>query len=350
MVEAISETYSPLLKQQLTPQNIVTTCGATEALYATFQAFVDPGDEVITFEPFFDTYLGAVIMAGGKLKPIPLRLPNKNSNDLKSSDFTFDREELKQAFNEKTKLIVLNTPHNPTGKVFTLDEMEFIAQLVRDHPRCIVIADEVYEWITFDNATHHRIATLDGMWERTVTISSAAKTFSVTGWKIGWAIGSPDLIAAVTKAHVYVIFSIVTPLQDSVARSLRYALANNFYQELRESYLKKRDFLVDALRKAGLSPIVPQGSFFILVNVKDIKLRPDQGMNTITNLNMDTKDWKISRWLTTDIGVTTIPCSSFYSEENKCEDYVRFAFCKTDEILEKAAEKLLQITNQQDKE
>lgn len=340
LTEEISKTYSPLLNKKIETSNMVVMAGATESLYATFQAFVDDGDEVITFEPFFDTYLGAVKMAGGILRPIPLRLPLDKVEDLKSSDFQFDREELRKAFNEKTKLIVLNTPHNPTGKVFTYEEIEFIASLVRSHPRCIVVSDEVYEWMTYDNTPHYRIATFEGMWERSVTISSVAKTFSVTGWKMGWAIGTPQIIAAITKAHVFAVFSIATPLQDSIARALKIASETNYYEDLRVTYQRKRDFFVKALREAGLNPIVPQGSFFVLVNIKDIKLKEGQGYQTLTNLNMEVRDWRVSRWLTTDVGVTTIPCSSFYTEENRCDDYIRFAFCKTDEVLEEASKRL----------
>lgn len=345
LVEQLVQTYSPLLKQDLRTENVIVTDGASEALYTAIQAFVDPGDEVITFEPYFDLYEGAVIMSGGVIKPVPLYLEEskKNKDDLTSGDLVFDVEKLKSAFSDKTKVLLLNTPHNPTGKVFSKEELETIASIVKDHPRCIILSDEVYEWMVYDDAEHIRIATFDGMWERTLTISSAAKTFSVTGWKVGWAIGPQELVSALMRAHAYIVFCVNTPFQDALSKAFKHAREVNYFNTLREEYQKRRDFIIKALKEAGLKPIKPQGTFFTIADISKISLKDSEGTETITGVNMGIKDWRVSRWLTTDIGVTSIPCSVFYSEENRYDDFIRFAFCKTDDILQEASERLKKL-------
>jgi aspartate/methionine/tyrosine aminotransferase len=350
LVRAIAETYSPLLNRKLTPEtDVCVSVGASEAIYLCVAAFVNPGDEVILLEPFFDIYIGAVSLCNGVARYVPLRLKTEKTGanaEQKSSDWVLDESELRAAFTPKTKLIILNTPHNPLGKVFSRDELEMIARVVKEHNNCVVVSDEVYEWLTYDGVKHERIATLPGMWERTVTVSSASKTFSVTGWKIGWTIGPKELIAPIMKVQSYVCFSVATPLQEAVAVALETAPKLDYFSSLRNMYQKKRDFLVKSLRECGLNPIIPQGSFFILVDVRQISLRGNEGREkakTITGLNFHLKDWNVCRWLTTDIGVAAIPCSAFYSAEHLTTDVIRFCFCKTDETLQLAQQRLAKL-------
>lgn len=253
-------------------------------------------------------------------------------------------DELKAAITPKTKSIIINTPHNPTGKVFTHQELSEIANIVRENPRIIVITDEVYEWITYDNITLSRFCTLPGMWDRTLTVSSAGKTFSVTGWKIGWIYGPERLINAAARCHQFVCFSVATPLQEAVAVSFEHALANDFFNQLRQMYTKKRDFLLEVLKDVGLNPITPEGSFFILTDITKFNLKEGQGQSpSLTNMCLDRKDWNFCRWLTTEVGVAAIPCSAFYlttETEKPPTNVVRFAFCKTEEDLRSAREKL----------
>lgn len=207
-----------------------------------------------------------------------------------------------------------------------------------------MVTDEVYEWITFDNVKMSRFCTLPGMWDRTITISSAGKTFSVTGWKIGWVYGPERLVNAVARCHQFVCFSVATPLQEAVAVALEEALRTNFFAQLRETYTKKRDFFMNVLSDVGLSPISPEGSFFILTDISKFNLKEGQGQTqSITNMFLDRKDWNFCRWLTTECGVAAIPCSAFYLSSDKEEpptNVVRFAFCKTDEDLEEARKRL----------
>lgn len=342
LVRRLAEFYGPKLGRTIDPMTeVITTAGATEALYALVTALTGPGDEVVLIEPFFDIYIGSVIMAGAKPVHVPLHFkPNANSKERSSADFVLDEDEFRAAINERTKLVMLCTPQNPTGKVFSRKELEFIADCVRPFPQVTVVSDEVYEWLTYDGVEHIRFATLPGMWDQTLTVSSAGKTFSVTGWKVGWVVGPAPRIQAISRAHQFIIFSIATPFQEAVATALAEAEKNNYFSELRESYQKKRDFLYSALDDAGLNPVRPQGSFFIVADVSHIKLRDDQGRTGITNLCPDVHDWRVCRWLTTDVGVAAIPISSFYSEEHNNTSLVRFAFCKTDDILQAAASRL----------
>jgi aspartate/methionine/tyrosine aminotransferase len=351
LVNALADLYSEPLKQKLEPSNVLVTGGASEALFAAGQAFLDPGDEVILFEPFFDIYGGALSFAGAKIVPVQLHLrkpaktdPDGPEPELSSSMYQFNFDELSAAFNDKTKMIWINTPHNPTGKMFSVAELEQIASLVRKYPRVIVLSDEVYEWITFDGQVHHRFANITDMWERTLTVSSAAKTFSITGWKVGWALGPAPLIAACSRAHEYIIYCIATPLQESVAKAIRDAMAGTYFEELRLSYSRKRQIVVDALRAAGLNPIIPQGAFYVTVDVSHIELAPSDGLETLTGIQMDRKDWKIARWLTAIVGVTPIPCSAFYVPEHMDNaSILRFAFCKTEELLHEAAKRFTKL-------
>jgi N-succinyldiaminopimelate aminotransferase len=298
-------------------REILVTHGATEALCAAILGLVNPGDEVIIFEPFYDSYVPNVTLAGGTPRFYTLRQP----------EWRIDREELAALFNEKTKLIIVNTPHNPTGKVFTRAELGLIAELCQEHD-VIALTDEVYEHIVFDGRTHHLLAQTPGMADRTLTVSSLGKTFSVTGWKVGWIIAHPDLLTAAFRTHQFMTFCGAAPLQEAAAVAL--ASNNDYYAHLLSDYTQKRDFLMAALNDAGLPPISPAGTYFVMVDISDSGF-PD--------------DVTFCRHLTTQIGVAAIPPSAFYHHPADGARLARFAFCKSQAVLEEAAVRLKKLNN-----
>jgi len=332
LVNAIAAVYSPLFGRALDPMSeIVVTTGATEGIFATMQGLVNPGDEVILIEPFYDSYPAAVLMAGGTPVYVPLR-PAAGATS--AAQWSLDMDELAAAITPRTKLLVVNTPNNPVGKIFSQAELESIAALVQAHD-LVVLSDEVYEWMTYDGVPHIRLATLPGMWERTITLGSAGKTFSVTGWKIGWAIAPRQLAHAVLMAHQWIPFAVTTPLQEAVGAAFEQVEKRGYFAELGAMYNAKRDKLAGALADVGLTPVIPQGSYFILVDTAHLDAP------TPTD---DPRDVQICRWLTREIGVAAIPPSAFYSPGHKvlAADVARFCFCKTDGVLDAAAQRLRQ--------
>ncbi len=335
LVNALAECYSPLFGRELDPlREIVISTGATEGIFATMQGLVDPGDEVILIEPFYDSYPAAVTMAGGTPVFVPLRAVEGSTS---ASEWLLDMDELAAAFSPRTKLLVVNTPMNPIGKVFSLQELTQIANLVQQH-NVLVLSDEVYERMVYPAAdgtptTHVRLATLPGMWERTLTLGSAGKTFSVTGWKIGWAIGPVPLVHAVLMAHQWIPFTVATPLQEAVAAAVVQAPKENYYEWLAMTYQAKRDKLLSALEDVGLTPVRPDGSYFILVATGHLDVPVPAGT---------LRDVAVCRWFTTDVGVTAIPPSPFYSPDHQylTDNLARFCFCKTDDMLDEAALRL----------
>ena len=318
----LAATYSPRLNRQLDPEtDIVVTSGATEAIMAGVLGLVDPGDEVIVFEPFYDSYVPAVQFAGGIPRYVPLRAP-----DTHHSQWWFDADELANAFNARTKLILLNTPHNPTGKVYTRAELQQIAELCHKWD-VYVLSDEVYEFIVFDAHEHVSIATLPGMWERTLTVSSGGKTFSLTGWKIGWSIAPPALNAAVSGTHQFITFSTSAPMQEAIAAGFAEAEARGYYAELQAMYQHRRDLLADALQAVDLRPYRPAGTYFILCDISHLGFADDVAF---------------CRFLTTEVGVTAIPPTFFYSKEHRYlgQQLARFSFCKQEATLQEAARRL----------
>lgn len=335
LVNALAATYGPLFGRELDPmQEIVVTVGATEGIYATIQALVDPGDEVILIEPFYDSYPASVIMAGGTPVYVPLR---QQPNATHASQFALDMDELAAAISPRTRLLVINTPQNPLGKVFSRQELEQVAALAQQHD-LLVLSDEVYEWMVYPALDgppiqHVRMATLPGMWERTITLGSAGKTFSVTGWKIGWAIAPPHLAQAVFMAHQWIPFAVATPLQEAVGAALEEAPRQDYYSWLAKMYQAKRDKLLDVFNEVGLTPIRPDGSYFIIVDTRDLDVPVPDGTR---------RDVAVARWFTREVGVAAIPPSHFYSEAHQSltENLARFCFCKTDETLDEAAQRL----------
>ena len=340
LVTALAQVYGPLFGRSLDPmREIVVTVGATEGIFATVQALVDPGDEVILIEPFYDSYPATVIMAGGTPVYVPLRAP---ANADSAAQWTLDWDELAAAFSPRTKMLILNTPSNPVGKVFSRAELEQIAALAQRH-NVTVLSDEVYEWMVYTTpertVEHVRIATLPGMWERTVTLGSAGKTFSVTGWKIGWAIAPPLLANAIFMAHQWIPFAVSTPLQEAVAVALEEAAPRGYFGWLSAMYQAKRDRLLTVLEEVGLTPMAPDGSYFIIVDTSRLAVPVPPG---------ERRDVSVCRWLTRDVGVAAIPPSPFFSppHQHLTDNLARFTFCKTDDMLDEAAQRLRKIHSQ----
>lgn len=346
LVNAIAKHYSPLMGLNLDPlTQITTTVGATEAIFACTQSLLNPGDEVVVFEPAFDIYSAQVQMAGGVCRFVPLELKTDASGKLA---WTYDQAKLEAAFTPRTRMLLLNTPHNPTGKVFTTAELSAIAATVSRYEDVVVVADEVYENLVFDNHVHVRFATLPGMFDRTITVSSAGKTFSVTGWKVGWTIGPAHLIKPIMLANQWVQFSVSTTLQEAVAQALDQARQPykgfpDFYAFLKDFYQTKRDRLAASLTAAGFGVALPEGSFFIVADTSKFKIPTKYLTETTAAAPVMTRDWAFCRYLTLDHGVASIPPSAFYSPETKllAQHMARFAFCKTDDSLVEADKRLL---------
>ena len=309
---AIAEYFADRAGLAIDPDTEVTVlCGCQEALAATLVGLVNPGDEVIVFEPYFDTYRPCVATAGGIARFVTLEPPC----------FAIDETRLRQVFGPRTRAILVNTPHNPTGKVYSREELELIATLCKEHD-AIAIMDEVYENLVFEGE-HVRMAALDGMHDRTVTLSSLGKTFSLTGWKVGWAIACPPLTAAVRRAHQTLTFSTATPLQYGAAKALRAPRA--YYDDFLEQYRRRRDLLIQGLEEIGFIVYPPAGTYFVLADHTPFGLGNDE---------------ELCAHLIREIGVAAIPPSYFYSDPDKGRNMVRFAFCKTQGVLRQAIDRL----------
>lgn len=303
----IAEVQNTHYGMNYNPESEITiTAGATEGLYCAINAFINSGDEVILFEPYYDAYQADVVLAGGVPKYITLKKP----------DFTYDREELARAITSKTKMLVINSPHNPTGKVFNYDELEYIAFLAKKH-NFIVLSDEAYEFLTYDGAKHIPIATLPDMEKRTITINSTGKTFGMTGWKIGYVTATEQLSTAIRKVHQWTTFAVNTPAQHAVAYG--FNLLDSYLPTFRQVYQAKRDLALKLLKKTDFKAHIPQGSYFIMVDIPDGKFNDD--VDTATRL-------------VREFGVATIPPSVFYSRSDEGKTMLRLCFAKNDETLE----------------
>lgn len=312
---AIADEWSDRFGADIDPDRDVTvTSGATEAIFDSIMALVDPGQAVVTFEPFYDSYPASVAMAGAEFRAVRLQEP----------DWTFEEADLEAAIDDRTRMILLNTPHNPTGKVFTHHELSVIADLAIRHD-LIVVTDEVYDRIVFDDLEHVPIATLPGMWERTLTLNSTGKTFSLTGWKVGYAIGPAWLNDALRAVHQFVTFATSTPFQVAMASSIPHAGRTGYYRELVRDYTERRRLLTDALESAGLPVLDTAGSYFLMASFDHLPFGDDVAC---------------SRWMIERAGVTPIPPSAFYVDPASAPRLIRFCFAKSTETLEEAGRRL----------
>lgn len=343
--KALSEAYSPFFDRKLDPETeIVVTSGANEGMLSAFTAFLDPGDEVIVFEPFFDQYISNIQLQGAIVKYVPLHPPKNDSTRVASaSEWTVDYKELEKTITDRTKIIVINTPHNPVGKVFSEEELTKIGEICVKH-NIIILSDEVYDRLYYGE--FKRIATLSPALSRlTLTVGSAGKTFAATGWRIGWLIGHPELIKYVAAANTRITFTANTPLSHAVASALTQAQTNNYYHDQIASFKKKFAIFTKVFDDIGLPYTIAQGGYFLLVNFAKVKFPEDYVFPEDVTKGR-ARDFKLAYWLIKEFGVVAIPPTEFYTRENEhlAENYLRFAVCKDDEILETAVERLKGLT------
>lgn len=343
LVNSLAKHYSPLVNRTIDPLTEITiSVGATEGIFAILQGMINDGDEVVVLEPAFDIYPAQIQMAGGICKYVALEYSEKEKK------WKLDMEKLEKSINKKTKMLILNTPHNPTGKVFTRNELEDIRNIVLRHTQVTVVMDEVYEKLVYDYKEHVRFAGLDGMWDRTLTVSSCGKTFSCTGWKVGWIYGNSKLIQPIMLANQWIQFCVSSPTQKAFSEIITisdqpYEGFTDYYTFISDVYEKKRNHLMESLKKGNLDPITPEGGFFIMANTSkhkfDAKYINEPGP---TGSSPVSRDWGFARFLTQEVGVTPIPPSAFYCDETKhfASNLARFAFCKTDPYLEEARKRL----------
>jgi aspartate/methionine/tyrosine aminotransferase len=314
--DAIAAKFSSTYGFAVDPEtNLCVTCGSTEAMIAAQLAIVNPGDEVVVFEPFYENYGPDAILSGATPRFVTLHEP----------DWTFDEAELTAAFNSNTRAIILNTPNNPTGKVFTRDELGVIAKLCQKWD-VVAITDEIYEFMTYEGTTHVPMLTLPGMEDRTILINAMSKTYSVTGWRVGWLIASPELTGAIRKVHDFLTVGAAAPLQEAGVVAL--SLPDEYYEHLASSYLERRDLMLGILDGAGFKTYKPYGAYYIMTDCSHL------GMGS---------DVETARRLTSEIGVASVPGSSFYSKPEFGKDKLRFSFCKKLETLRAAGERLSKL-------
>jgi aminotransferase len=297
---------------------VTVCCGATEAMMATMVGLVDPGDEVIIFEPFYENYGPDAILSGAVPRYVTLHEP----------DWTFDPDDLAAAFSNRTKAVILNTPNNPTGKVFTRDELEVIARLCQQW-NVAAISDEIYEHIVYDGCRHVPIATIDGMADRTVTINSLSKTYSVTGWRVGWTISPPSLTGAIRKVHDFLTVGAAAPLQQAGVVAL--GMPDEYYADLAGRYRRRRDILLEILERHRFRCYTPRGAYYIMTDISGFGF-PD--------------DVAFARYLVQDVGVAAVPGSSFYRDAAAGRTKLRFCFCKREETLAEADRRMAAIAPQ----
>ena len=322
--DAIAQKTMDFLGLDVDPETEITvTCGSTEGMIAAMMASVDPTEEGIVFEPFYENYAPDAILSDATPRHVPLYRTDNG--------FVFDREELRAAFNERTKAIIICNPNNPTGKVFTKNELKFIADLCKEFD-ALCFTDEIYEHIIYDTEPdidpldHVCMANIDGMRERTVVVNSLSKTYSVTGWRVGYCIAPPDITSAIRKVHDFLTVGAANPLQHAGAYAL--GLPQSYYDELQRDYQKKRDLIVPVLKNAGFKCDFPEGAYYVMADISEFGFA---------------NDIDFTKHLIREIGVAVVPGSSFYHDSRLGSQMVRFCFCKKDETLEAAAENLRRL-------
>lgn len=322
--DAIAKKTMWFLGMDVDPETEITvTCGSTEGMIAAMMATVDPGEEVIVFEPFYENYAPDAILSDAKPVHVPLYRTDNG--------WMFDREELKAAFNERTKAIIICNPNNPTGKVFSREELVFIADLCKEFD-VLAFTDEIYEHITYDidedgdPLDHISMATIEGMRERTVVVNSLSKTYSVTGWRIGYCIAPPDITSAIRKVHDFLTVGAANPLQHAGAYAL--SLPPSYYTDLQKEYQRKRDIIIPVLKDAGFKCDTPEGAYYVMTDISGFGFA---------------NDVEFTKHLIREIGVAVVPGSSFYHDKALGSQIVRFCFCKKDETLYAAAERLAKL-------
>ncbi len=313
---AIAERFEGDSGLAIDPEREITVCcGSTEAMIASLLAVVDPGEKVVVFEPFYENYGPDAIICGAVPRFVRLRPP----------DWSFDPAELAAAFSERTRALILNTPNNPTGKVFTLKELEEIAACVR-RSNAYILTDEIYQYMVYDGARHISIATLPGMRERTITINGMSKTYSVTGWRVGYAIAPPEVTNAIRKMHDFLTVGAAAPLQEAGVTALR--LPEEYFRKLCEEYVRRRDRALAALEAAGFRCFKPHGAYYIMTDISGFGFP---------------SDLEFTEYLIKQVGVAVVPGSSFYSNASAGSQQVRFTFCKSDATLDEAARRLQKL-------
>jgi len=343
--KALSKHYSPSFGRgrDLDPEREVAIfSGANVAILSVLTAFINPGDEVVIIEPFFDQYLANITFNGGVPKFVPMRPPAKASNGkpASASEWTLDPQELRAAITSKTKAIILNTPSNPLGKVFTESELIEVGKIAEEN-NLIIISDEVYDCLAFPPAQHIRMASLKSFWDRTITIGSAGKSFSATGWRVGWAFGPEHLVKPATAASTRIVFSSVSPLQEAVAGA--FENQGTFFEDQNKAYIERREVLTQALDRLKIGYTQPDGAYFIFVDIEKLKIPDD--FETLDIIKDRTRDWRAAWFIAQTCGVVVIPPTDFYSKENANigANYIRLAFCKDLETLRQGGERLQKL-------
>ncbi len=314
--DAIAAKYQRTYGLDFDPEREITVCcGSTEGMIATLLATTNPGDEIIVFEPYYENYHPDTLLCGATRKLVTLRAP----------DWTFDRDELRRAFSHRTKAIILNTPNNPTGKVFDRSELEYIASLCQEFD-ALAITDEIYEHIVYDGLRHIPILSLPGMRDRAVLINSMSKTYSVTGWRVGWVLASPDLTDSIRKVHDFLTVGAAAPLQQAGVQAL--SAPDSYYTELSAHYSGRRDKMIGILEENGFRCITPRGAYYVMADISGFGFR---------------NDIAFVRHLIENIGVAAVPASSFFEDPEGGRQLIRFCFCKKDETLAQARERLVKL-------
>lgn len=341
LIQSLIKLYSPFYNTQLKPENVTVTTGANEGILACLMGILNQGDEVIVFEPFFDQYIPNIELLGGKVVYVPINPPkDMDERIVKGTEWTIDYEQFSNAITDKTKAVIINTPHNPIGKVFTREELTNIGNICVKK-NVVIISDEVYEHLYFTDS-FTRVATISPeIGQLTLTVGSAGKSFAATGWRIGWVVSlNPDLLNYAAKAHTRICFASPSPLQEAVANSINDALTTGYFAKMREEYIRKFEIFTGIFKELGLPYTVPEGTYFILVDFSNVKI--PENYPYPQEILTKGKDFRISHWLINELGVVAIPPTEFYIKEHEkaAENLLRFAVCKDDEYLEKAVERL----------